>query len=271
MKLNDEIRRLQGISVAGCQRQVTRLIQARSENSLRWLYAPWACLVFVPFFFLWTALVCTTIVLVSRFGKSYLLDRLPVVWARPICWANLTSVEIVGKDRIVSGQSYVVISNHQSQFDILAVNGYLMMPIRWVMKASLRKVPFLGSASDAMGHVFIDRSQNKKAIASLKEAWSRVSNGVSVLFFPEGTRSPDGRLRPFKKGAFKTALDLDLPILPISITGSFRVLPKGSVRPLPGHIQIKVHEPVDVGKYGAQNLDQLMADTHQIIAGGLVG
>jgi 1-acyl-sn-glycerol-3-phosphate acyltransferase len=244
--------------------------QATRTTALRWLYAPWVYVIFIPFLGLWTALVLGTIAMVAKLVSGPVIDKLTILWARPLCWANFTSVEIKGDAHIAPGQSYVIISNHQSLFDILAIAGYLRMPIRWVMKASLRKVPFLGSASAAMGNVFIDRSNHEKAIASLKNASARVSKGVSVVFFPEGTRSPDGQVGAFKKGAFVTALDLGLPILPLSISGSTQVLPKGSRSLLPGRITITIHEPVEVGTNDVQERDRLMVGVHRTIAGGLL-
>ena len=236
---------------------------------LRWLYAPWAYLVYVPFLGIWTTIICGTIAAVARLVGPRVVDKLVAIWARPLCWANFTSVEVKGKNRIVPGQSYVIMSNHQSLFDGLAFNGYMPVPIRWVMKASLRRVPFLGAASAAIGHIFIDRTNHEKAIASMKEARERISSGVSVIIFPEGTRSLDGELGPFKKGGFMVALDLDLPILPVSITGSHRVLPKGTRGLMPGHIVLTIHEPVDVSRYGLENRDRLMFDIRCAIARGL--
>jgi 1-acyl-sn-glycerol-3-phosphate acyltransferase len=137
------------------------------------------------------------------------------------------------------------------------------------MKEELRKAPGLGWYCSAGGHVFIDRSDREKAIASLKAAKPLLDGGVSVVFFPEGTRSPDGRMRDFKKGGFMMALDMGLPILPMSISFSRHVLPGRTLKLLPGYIRIQVQDPIDVTKYGHERREELMADVRKSIASGL--
>jgi 1-acyl-sn-glycerol-3-phosphate acyltransferase len=112
------------------------------------------------------------------------------------------------------------------------------------MKEELRKVPFLGWGCAAIGHIFIDRRNSARAIASLEAAKSHLTGGVSVLLFPEGTRSDDGRLLPFKKGGFTIARQLDLPILPVSITGSNGILPKACLFPRPGTVRVRFHPAI---------------------------
>jgi len=189
-------------------------------------------------------------------------------WARVLCWANFTRVTVEGWEHVQPGASYVVMANHQSHFDILAIYGHWRRQFRWVMKLALRRVPFLGPACDRVGHVFIDRSDRARAIDSLAKAKDRIVDGVSILFFPEGTRSPDGRLRLFKKGGFVMARDMGLEILPVSITGSYRVLPKGTLSLLPGHIRVTIHPPLDPAVHGDDS-DALIAAVGATIRSGL--
>ncbi len=137
-----------------------------------------------------------------------------------------------------------MLSNHQGAYDILALYGFLGREFRWVMKEELRKVPFLGWGCAAIGHIFVDRGNSARAIASLDAAKSHLTGGVSVLLFPEGTRSDDGRLLPFKKGGFAIARQLDLPILPVSIAGSNRILPKACLFPRPGTVRVRFHPAI---------------------------
>jgi 1-acyl-sn-glycerol-3-phosphate acyltransferase len=167
------------------------------------------------------------------------------------------------------GQSYVIMSNHQSHFDVLAFYGHFLRQFRWVMKQELRKVPGLGAGCAAVGHIFIDRSSREAAIASLRAARPLLAGGISVMIFPEGTRSPDGRMLPFKKGGFMTALELGLPILPVSISGSRHVLPGRTMKLLPGRIGIRIHAPIDPASYGLERRAELMADVRSSIARGL--
>jgi 1-acyl-sn-glycerol-3-phosphate acyltransferase len=159
--------------------------------------------------------------------------------------------------------------NHLSHFDVPAFIGHWPKQIRWVLKEELRRIPVFGWYCAAGGHVYVDRSKPKRAVESLRDARERIRDGVSVVFFPEGTRSMDGRMGPFKKGGFMTALDLDLPILPVSISGSQCVLPPGTLRLRPGRIRIRVHAPVDVKPYGLEMRDRLMAHVREIIASGI--
>jgi 1-acyl-sn-glycerol-3-phosphate acyltransferase len=191
------------------------------------------------------------------------------VWAWCLCKANFTLVQVRGRQHAAKGQSYVIMSNHQSHFDILAFYGHWHRQFRWVMKQELRRVPGLGAGCAAVGHIFIDRSDRQKAIASLKAAAPLLAGGTSVMFFPEGTRSLDGRLGEFKKGGFMMALDLGLPILPVSISGSRHVLPGKTKKLLPGFVRIKIHEPIDIRRYSHEQREQLMADVAAVIRSGL--
>lgn len=190
------------------------------------------------------------------------------LWARLNTYITPVRVTIIGRENIDPAQSYVICSNHQSQFDILVLYGWLEIDFKWVMKQELRKIPFLGVACEKLGHIFIDRSATEKALASINAAKKKIVNGTSVLFFPEGTRSKDGQMLRFKKGAFKIALDLDLPILPITITGTRDVLPAGTLNLYPGKATMIIHKPVDVSKYG-NDVSGLMKKTREIIQYGL--
>ena len=138
-----------------------------------------------------------------------------------------------------------------------------------MIKQELKKVPGLGWYCAAGGHVFIDRSDRQKAIESMKAAKPRLAGGISVMIFPEGTRSRDGRMQEFKKGGFMMAMDLGLPILPVSISGSRHVLPGKTKKLLPGFVRIKIHEPIDIRRYSHEQREQLMADVAAVIRSGL--
>ncbi len=209
----------------------------------RWLFVPWTLAVTWPLILVSTAVngfLAITLSAVSQRLGFYA----GVGWARSITWASWVRVRVAGRELVRPRQSYVILCNHQGAYDILALYGYLGRQFRWVMKQELRKVPFLGWGCAAIGHIFVDRGNSSRAIASLEAAARHLAGGVSVLFFPEGTRSEDGRLRPFKKGGFAMARQLDLPILPVSITGSGRILPKACLFPRPGTIRVRFHAPI---------------------------
>jgi 1-acyl-sn-glycerol-3-phosphate acyltransferase len=235
---------------------------------LRWLYLPYAYLVFIPFLVLSTLAWGIVAVLIAL-GSPRLAFHCGTIWSWCLCRVNLTRVEVRGREHADRHRSYVLMSNHQSHFDVLAFYGHWGRQFRWVIKKSLRNVPGLGWYCAAGGHIFIDRSSREAAIRSLRSARPLLKGGISVMIFPEGTRSRDGRLGPFKKGGFMIALDLGLPILPITITGSRHVLPARSWLPLPGRITITVHEPIDTSQVTAAERDQLMQQVRESIASGL--
>jgi 1-acyl-sn-glycerol-3-phosphate acyltransferase len=143
---------------------------------------------------------------------------------------------------------YVIMSNHRSQFDILAVVlGLDDLQLRWVAKKELTRIPIFGWALRHTGHIIIDRSDPAQAIASLRAAREKMARGVSVVLFPEGTRSETGQaLLPLKKGGFMLALETGFPIVPVVVRGSREILPRGSWRALPGEIEVVVGAPSPV-------------------------
>jgi 1-acyl-sn-glycerol-3-phosphate acyltransferase len=235
---------------------------------LRWLYLPWTWLAFVPFL-LTSTLFWGILAVLCSVVSPRVSFHCGTAWAWCLCRANFTSVRISGRRHARKGQSYVIMSNHQSHFDTLAFYGHWGRQFRWVMKQELRKVPGLGWGCAAVGHIFIDRSDHARALASLEAAKAGLCDGVSVMFFPEGTRSADGRLGAFKKGGFMMALEMGLPILPVSISGTRHVLPGKTLRLLPGRVAIRVHPPIDVGRFSVEQREALMAEVAAAIRSGL--
>jgi 1-acyl-sn-glycerol-3-phosphate acyltransferase len=138
------------------------------------------------------------------------------------------------------------------------------------MKASLRKVPLVGIACKAAGHIFIQRGASKQAMHSLEEAKSRLVNGVSVVIFPEGTRSQDGQVGRFKRGAFQIAFDMNLPVVPLSLTGVYDVLPKGKWLVHPARkVKMKIGKPIDLSVYTEDRHLQAIEDVRQLVIDGL--
>ena len=139
------------------------------------------------------------------------------------------------------------------------------------MKYELRKIPGLGIGCEKIGHVFIDRSDSEKAIASLKAARERIVNGTSIIFFPEGTRRIGNRLGEFKKGAFKMALDLNLPILPVTIRGTEKILPPKTMDLFPGCAQLIIGKPISTENFNDSNIEELMQKVKEAMESKLYG
>ncbi len=240
----------------------------RRRRLLSILYLPWALGVFLPLVVVSMLLIgglATLTALVSA-NAAWWLGKL---WSRLVCLLNLTRVRIQGLEHVDPDQPYVYMLNHYSHFDVVAFYGRWRQQFRWVVKQELRKIPGLGWYCAVGGHVFVDRKNHQRAIASLEKARQRMQDErFSIAFFPEGTRSRYGRLQPFKKGGFVMARQLGLPILPVSISGTSAILPGKTLRLLPGRVTITVHPPIDTASYG-DDQDRLIADTRAAIKQGL--
>lgn len=180
------------------------------------------------------------------------------LWARIMLRVTGVRPRIRGREKIKPGQAYVIISNHQSEFDILALVTTLGIQFRWVIKQELRKIPLFGYALYAARNIFIDRSNHAQALQSIHAGVDRLPPGVSVMFFAEGTRSPDGSIQAFKKGGFMMAIEKRLPILPVTVNGSRKVLPKKSLVFHPGPIEVVVSDPILTDAYTHDTLPALM-------------
>lgn len=166
-------------------------------------------------------------------------------------------------------QASIYVANHQSQFDVPALVWAMRSDFRMVSKRELLYVPVFGWALWFAGFVFIDRTDRAKAIRSLDRTALLIRKGRSIVVFAEGTRSPDGRLLPFKKGGFILALQSGVPVVPVSIRGGHEILPKGSLRIRPGTIEVVFGEPVPTSSYSLETKDELIAAVRDRIATGL--
>lgn len=196
-----------------------------------------------------------------RAGRFY-----AVPWSRIGLALSGISVRVEGMRNIRPGQSYVVVANHLSHIDIWVLYGYLGMDIRWVAKQEVRRIPIVGISCVALGHVFIDRSHPDRAIASLNAAKQQVVDGTSILFFPEGTRSRDGTLHAFKKGAFRMATDLELPVLPVSLSGTRDALPPESLSFSPSQVVVNILPPLTARDHSEEAVERLLRTSHERIA-----
>ncbi|MDI6831982.1 MAG: lysophospholipid acyltransferase family protein [Actinomycetota bacterium] len=241
-----------------------------SRRILRLLYQPYKWLVFLPLFVLSTCFfVGLGVVFIFLFDDRVANRTTGVWWARFNAFITPMRVKVIGKENVQKGQSYIVCSNHQSSYDIFVLFGWLGIDLKWVIKKELRAYPVFGYAVEKGGNIVIDRSNPREAYKSLEKARQKIAGGTSIIMLPEGTRSRTGELGEFKKGAFVLARDLDLPILPVSIIGTRKILPPKTLDLFPGRAIMKIHPPVDVNLYANEPLEKLIHDVREIIRAGM--
>jgi 1-acyl-sn-glycerol-3-phosphate acyltransferase len=222
--------------------------------------------------FLFTTVMLGTIaILLSLFDPSgNLPHRVARLWGKIQLRITGTRVLIQGLENIDSQKSFILVSNHQSTFDIFALLGYLPMQFRWTAKAELFRTPFMGWAMSRIGYIPIERDSPKKAYRSMLRAAEVVRRGTSIIIFPEGTRSPDGNLQPFKKGVFLIALKSQAPILPITIQGASRIMRKGDWRTYPGQVRIQIDPAIETAGTPAEKEEQLSRQVRSVLVKNLI-
>jgi 1-acyl-sn-glycerol-3-phosphate acyltransferase len=176
--------------------------------------------------------------------KGYTAHWCARAWSRLILATTGVRVDVSGLERLEHGRTYVFVANHQSIYDIPIVFRTLPFQLRIIAKASLGSIPFLGWHLRRTGHMLVDR-RRPDPVRIFEWASRLTTQGLSLIVFPEGTRSADGRVARFKGGSFHLALEAGLPVVPISITGSRHVMLKGRLATYPGHVRLVVHEPID--------------------------
>jgi 1-acyl-sn-glycerol-3-phosphate acyltransferase len=218
-----------------------------------------------------TILGGSTAILISIFNRysPMIYGGVTRTWSKMILMAANIRAEVSGRENIKPGASYIVISNHQSHLDIPLLVYNLPLRLTFLAKKELFKIPFFGWGMQAAGILKIDRSNKSKAIQTLKDAERIIlDKKFSVIAFPEGTRSSDGKIHEFKKGSFVLAIGTGLPVLPVSVRGTYDMLPKKKIRIRPGKVRVKIYEPIDSKDYTFENRHELVLRTHRIITEG---
>ncbi len=223
----------------------------------------------------WTALLfpVTVVFMAATFDASSSLWVVQKLWAPVLLWAGGAQFSVRGLEQVDFSKPAIYVSNHQSTLDIPALFVALPVPFRFVAKQQLKLVPFLGWYMSLAKFVFIDRKNHKRALRSLEVAAERIRGGVSIVMFAEGTRSADGSVMPFKKGPFALAIKAGVPLVPIAIDGSGKLMPKNSWNITPGPVIVQVGAPVDPAPFG-EDRDALVKavrdrviDLHRSIGG----
>lgn len=180
------------------------------------------------------------------------------LWAKLLLKLTSIRVNVIGRENVLLNKPQIFMANHQSDFDILIVLAHIPGQFRWIVKKELFKIPIFGKAMKSAGYIEIDRQNHEKAMKSLEEAAQKIREGKSVMTFPEGTRSKDGTIKPFKQGMFHLAIQAGVPIVPISIIGAHEILPKRSLKIRPGRITMVIDRPVGVTGYTVESRGELI-------------
>ncbi len=219
-----------------------------------------------------TAFFGTLSIVLSLFSKTGNAPHLSArTWARTILAVARVRVRITGLSHIDPNRSYIYMANHQSNFDIPVLLGYLKVQFRWLAKAELFDIPIFGRGMQGCGYISIDRSDRRSALESIRQAAATIRNGVSVLIFPEGTRSPDGHIQPFKKGGFFLARKAGVPIVPVIIRGTWPIMPRSGLKISPGNVTVEVRQPIETADYKGKDKDKLIEDVRRVICEGFYG
>lgn len=238
----------------------------RLKTILVYLWAPFANLLWYTH----TVVMATLSLILWPFDRSGELQHWCARWwCRLVAWSIFARIRVHGAANVRKDQNYVYMANHSSLIDTPALFAYLPYQFRIMAKKELFWVPFMGWHLWTAGNFPIDRSDGRKTARSLRAVIDGVKGGKSLAVFPEGTRTPDGRLQAFKSGAFKIAVKAGVPIVPVSIRGTFKLLPKTTLAPRPGRVDVVVGTPIDTSKYNERNLSELIAETRRAIQAGL--
>lgn len=165
-------------------------------------------------------------------------------WSRLWCAMHCVRIKVNGRENIDRNTSYVFVANHQGAYDIFSIYGYLGHPFKWMMRKGITNIPLVGTACRAAGHIMVDTKSAGGLRQTIEDAEKKLGYGMSLVVFPEGRRTSDGTMAPFKPGAFRLALEFGLPVVPITIDGSYRVMPRSTFNVTPGTITLTLHKPI---------------------------
>jgi len=189
------------------------------------------------------------------------------LWARLVLFVCGVKVQVKGLEHIQQSENYIYVSNHASMLDIPCILAGIPDQIRIVYKKELEIIPIFGWGLKWGSYISIDRSHRASAMRSLERATQKIRGGASVLLYAEGTRTLDGKLQPFKRGAFKLAVKAGVPVVPLTINGTFHILRKRSVVIRPGRAELILERPIPFNRDGGKDSEMhLMEQVHEAIA-----
>lgn len=239
---------------------------------MKYLYRTYQLLIALPLIAIYTLITSLMVIIGCTLGNGHFWGYYPGKWwAQFIIRILLLPVKVEGRENLVKGQSYVFVANHQGAFDIFLIYGFLSRNFKWMMKRQLRQMPFVGKACESAHHIFVDKRGASKIRETYDRARQTLQGGMSLVVFPEGARSFTGHMGVFKRGAFMLADDIELPVVPLTINGSFDIMPRTrDMKWVVWHpLRLTIHKPIlPVGK-GTDNIKYLEEESYKVVMSGL--
>lgn len=239
---------------------------------MKWLYRIYQLCVAVPVLAVATLLTSLVTSVGCLLGNaSFWAYFAPRIWGWLMCRVMLLPVTVQGRERLHPGTSYVFVANHQGAYDIFLAYGFLHRNFKWMMKKSLGRIPFVGKACRDSGQIFVDKGGPKAIQHTYDQARQVLRGGTSVFVFPEGARTFTGHMGLFRRGAFQLADELQLAVVPITIDGSFDVLPRmRGFNFLTWHpLRLTIHDPIPPCGRGHENVKQTMDQAYTAVMSAL--
>ena len=239
---------------------------------MKYLYRTYQLLIALPLIAIYTVITSLIVIIGCSLGNGHFWGYYPGKWwAQFIIRILMLPVKVEGRENLVKGQSYVFVANHQGAFDIFLIYGFLCRNFKWMMKRQLRQMPFVGKACETAHHIFVDKRGASKIRATYDSARQTLQGGMSLVVFPEGARTFTGHMGVFKRGAFMLADDIELPVVPLTINGSFDIMPRTrDMKWVVWHpLRLTIHKPIQpIGK-GADNIKYLEEESYKVVMSGL--
>ncbi len=239
---------------------------------MKYIYRVFQLLVAIPVALISTLVTAIVVIVGCTVGNGHVWGYYPGrMWSKIMVRIFLLPVKVEGRENLEPGQSYIFVANHQGAFDIFLIYGYLNRNFKWMMKRELRRIPFVGFACQKAHHIFVDKRGPGKVKETYKTARETLSSGMSLVVFPEGARTFTGRMRDFKKGAFMLADELQLPIVPLTINGSFNVMPRmRDFNWVLWHpLSLTIHQPIYPVGEGHENVMATMRQSYDSVKSAL--
>jgi 1-acyl-sn-glycerol-3-phosphate acyltransferase len=223
--------------------------------------------------FVWFCIAIATLILGFFAFITYPFDRKGKVghyyarlWGKIALLANRVKVKVEGMEHLNEKGPYIFMSNHQGYYDVFTLLGHLPYQFKWLVKKELFSIPFFGWTMAAVGYISVDRGGTRDTVEAMNEAAQKIRDGMSVVIFPEGSRSPDGSIQPFKKGGFTLAIKSKVPIVPIAISGSRDIMPKDKFTVTSGEILMLMGHPIETEGCSLKDRESLMKKVRETIS-----